>query len=298
MKLWSILLFSLSGVSRSALGAACCGGGFAAPSIIAGDDKAQMTSSYSFTEVVVDSVNSRGVWRQWDRHQEVQTLRFEGAHLISDRWQVGGALPVIQRSHLGQRHAGFGDISGTLAYEAIPDWDYNPYRPKGILFLQITLPTGKSRFESEAGALESRGNGFWAVGAGSLFTKALGKWDAFATFDFHRSFDKRIANERINGTLKPGYGGNLGLGAGFNTVSWRIGSSLTWTYEDPIHLRGVTSFPGAVERYATAALSASYMMKTLWAATVTYSDQTLFGSPINTSLGRTVAVQVQRRWSR
>jgi len=298
MKLWSLLLSSFILTPQFSWAAACCGGGFAAPSIIAGDDKAQLTTSYSFTEVAIDNVDSRGIWRKWDEHQQVQTFRIEGAHIISDRWQSGFTLPVVQRSRMDQNYSGLGDVSASLGYEYLPDWDYNPIRPKGIGFFQLTLPTGKSRAESEVGGLDSRGNGFWALGVGTLLTKAIGRYDVFGSFEIHRSFSKSVSNSQIQGTLEPGFGGNLGLGGGYNIASFRFGGSVTWTYEDPIDIRGNTSSRGLPERYATAVLSASYLASDEWAGTLSYADQTIFGSPVNTSLGKTVALMVQRRWGR
>jgi hypothetical protein len=302
MKLKFKLYFSFILICFSAqksFSAACCGGGFAAPSIIAGDDKAQLTTSYSATEVSVDNVDSQGFWRRWDTHQKVQTFRLEGAHIFKDRWQAGFALPIIQRSRQNENYSGLGDTSLSLGYEYLPDWNYNPYRPKGIGFLQITLPTGKSKADSDVGGLDSRGNGFWAIGAGTLLTKALGHWDIFTSIEVHRSFEKAINNLNFTGTLKPGYGSNLGLGLGYNLKDYRFGSSLTWTYEDPINSISADSFhAGAVERYATAVASASYLASDEWSGTLSYSDQTLFGSPINTSLGRGLALQIQRRWGR
>ncbi len=297
-RLLSSFLVSLL-ISENVFAAACCGGGFAAPSVIAGDDKALLTTSYAMTEVAVDNVDSQGIWRKWDEHQKVQTFRIEGAHIFADRWQAGLAIPVIQRTHMDSNYSGLGDIASMIGYEYLPDWDYNPYRPKGIGFLQITLPTGKSRADSEVGGLDSRGNGFWALGLGTLLTKALGKWDVFSSLEVHRSFDKVVSNSQISGTLKPGLGGNLGVGGGFNSKDYRLGSSITLTYEDPIDIESNQSkTSGAAERYATAVLSASYLANDEWAGTLSYSDQTLFGSPVNTSLGRGIALQVQRRWGR
>lgn len=298
MKLLWLLPFSSLFISSGAWAAACCGGGFAIPAIIAGDDKALLTTSYSYSEVVIDNVDSSGIWRKWDPHQQVQTFRVEGAHLISDRWQAGGILPVIQRSRLGQSHSGLGDVSGSLAYEYLPDWDYNPYRPKGIGYLQATLPTGKSRAESEVGGLDSRGNGFAALGVGTLLTKIFGRWDAFTSFEVHRSFDKQVSNSQLSATLKPGFGGNFGLGGGYNTAAWRIGSSITWSYEDPVKIQGSSSLTWPLERYATAVVAVTYLANDAWAGTLSYADQTLFGSPVNTSLGRTIAFQLQRKWGR
>ena len=58
------------------------------------------------------------------------------------------------------------------------------------------------------------------------------------------------------------------------------------------------SIDPSVERYATAALSVSYLASDAWASTLTYTDQTWFGSPLNTSLARGVALMVQRRFAR
>lgn len=299
MKLSSRLLCSfLFFASAKVFAAACCGGGFAAPSIIVGDDRAQFTSSYSYTDVIVDNVDSQGLWRQWDAHQSVQSFRLEGAHILSDRWQAGFSLPLIQRSRLGQDYSGLGDVAASVGYEYLTDWDYHPYRPKGIGYLQLTLPTGKSRAESENGGLDSRGNGFASLGAGTLLTKVISVWDVFSSLEIHRSFQKTVSNSQIQGRLEPGYGGTLGLGGGYNTKSWRFGGAMNWVYEDPIHLQSDFPMQGSVERYGTLLASASYMANDDWAGTLSYYDQTLIGNPVNTSLGRGVALQLQRRWAR
>lgn len=298
MKLWLLLFSKFVFTPSLSWAAACCGGGVAAPAIIAGDDKAQLTTSYSFTEVAIDNVDSRGIWRKWDEHQMMQTFRIEGAHLISDRWQAGFALPLVQRSRMNQNFSGLGDISTTIGYEYLPDWDYNLIRPKGIGYIQLTLPTGKSRAESEVGGLDSRGNGFWALGLGTLLTKAIGKYDLFSSLEIHHSFSKSVSNSQIQGRLVPGFGGNLGLGGGYSLQSIRIGGSLTWTYEDPIDVQGNTSSKGLPERHATALLSANYLASDEWTGTLSYSDQTLFGSPVNTSLGKSAVLMIQRRWGR
>lgn len=301
MKLKFLLLSSfIFLMTQKSFSAACCGGGFAAPSIIAGDDKAQLTTSFTNTEVVVDNVDSSGIWRKSQQHQKIKTLRFEGAHIFKDRYQFGFSIPVLQREQFGQTYSGLGDMAMSLGYEYLPDWNYNPYRPKGIGYLQLITPTGKSKAESEVGGLDSRGNGFWALGFGTLLTKSWGAWDLFSNLDLHRSFSKEIDTNSLQGRLNPGLGGNLGIGVGYNLKDYRIGSSITWTYEDPIQVEnriGVTQ-DGYVERYGTFVANVSYLVSPEWSGTFSYSDQTLFGEPINTSLGRGLALQIQRRWGR
>lgn len=283
-----------------AMGAACCGGGGAVPAIISGDDEAQISTSISTTEVIVNNVDSSGVWRKWDQHQKVQTFKIDAAHIFSDRWQAGVSLPVMQRTLQDQTYSGLSDVAVSVGYEVLPEWNYSAWRPKGISFMQLTLPTGQSKFESDVGGLDSRGNGFWALGLGTLLTKTFMNWDAYSTIELHTSRTQDIQTASFQGIVKPGYGGNLGFGLGYNVSDFRLGSSVTWTYEDPIDSESKLGIiqKGSVERYATAAASFSYLANDQWSGTVSYSDQTLFGNPLNTSLGRGLAVQLQRRWGR
>lgn len=291
----SLYLFFLA---NEILAAACCGGGLSVPSVIAGDHKAQFSIGYSYTDVVVDNVDTRGLWRKWEASQTVESFRLETAHLISDRWQWGGSLPLIRRRQLDESYEGVGDVSLSLGYEYLPDWDYNPLRPKGLSFIQLTLPTGKARAESELGGLDSRGNGFWALGVGSLLSKNWGRWDVFTQFEVHHSFKKSVDHSQINGELDPGFGGSWGLGGGYNRRDFRVGTSITWMYEDPIDLEGESGYKGSAERYATGTLSLSYLYSPEWMASMSYSDQTWFGDPINTSLGRSLGFVLQKRWAR
>lgn len=299
MKLSFLFLFSallLTAIQAGA--AACCGGGVASPSLIVGDHRAQLGTSVSHTEVLVHSVDPNGSWHRWHQRQQVQVLRLEGAQLLSDRSQAGFSLPIFRRTRDDENSSGLGDVSASWGYEYLTDWDYHPWRPRGVGYLQAVLPTGRSKAESELGGLDSRGNGFWAFGAGTLLTKTWTRWDVLTSLDVHRSFGKSVSTSQIQGKLKPGWGGNLGLGAGYNTKSLRFGGSLVWTYEDPIALDGPSPSTGSLERYATALASLSFLASPEWSTTVSYSDQTLFGSPVNTSLGRGLQLQVQRRWER
>lgn len=283
---------------QAAFAAACCGGGFAAPSLIAGDDRAIFTASYALTQIK-DDVYPDGLWGARDFIETSQTFRLEGAHIFFDRFQAGASLPVVRRTREGREAAGLGDIAATLGYEYLPDWDYNPWRPRGLGYVQLFLPTGRAVQEAAAPyQLDGRGRGFWAIGAGTLLTKTYGDWDLFANVDLRRSFSRRYEGAATTGRLVPGWGGTAGLGLGYNLGNFRLGPSLNWSYEDPVAVRGTVSSFGIRERYATAQLSASYRYGNEWAGTLSYSDQTLCGSPVNTRLGRGLALMLQRRWLR
>lgn len=295
--LFSFIIIVLG--ARTVWAAACCGGGLSVPTIIISDDKAQFSASYGVTDVTIDNVDSQGIWRRWDQHQKVQTLKIEGAHILADRWQAGVSVPVVTRQYGEQSYSGLGDVATSLSYEYLSDWNYNPYRPKGIGFLQLNLPTGKSRADSEVGGLDSRGNGFWSVGAGTMLSKSWTVWDVFMMLEWHRSFGKNINTSMIQGEVRPGNGSNIGFGFGYNWSMYRAGFSVTQTSEDAIKIESVNgTTEQGLERWATMALSFSYLQSETWSWTLSYADQTVFGDPLNTSLGKSLGIQIQHRWAR
>lgn len=293
-----LLFLTLFSVGTRAFAAACCGGGIAAPALIAGDERAQMTGSLLASEVRAD-VGTDGWWRQRPSRERVEDLRIEGAHLLSDRWQLGASVPFVRRVRNGRSSSGLGDTTINAGYEFLPDWDYNPWRPKGLGYLQLTIPSGESVFEAEdAFQLSARGRGFWALGLGTLLSKVIRRYDVFTSLDVHRSFARRFANSQTRGHLEPGWGGSLGVGGGYNLGAWRFGGGLTWTYEDPVDVRGDVRSDGSAQRYATAVLSAGRSFTGDWSASLNYTDQTWFGTPSNTSLSRGVMLVLQKRWLR
>jgi hypothetical protein len=281
--------------STNALASACCSGGFAAPALIAGEQKAQFTQNLSLSEEHA-YVDNEGYWHDASEKEYIQTLRLEAAHIISDRWQVGISAPYLERSKAGNSASGFGDISGTVGYEAVTDWTYDPWQPKTILFGQLIVPTGKSIYEfNDAMALDARGRGFYSTGIGGLLTKNWMKWDAFLTAELHKGFTKQVDNQQIQGELEPGWGHSYTVGGGYNTAWWRFGASISTTHEDPVKVNGT---PGGSQNFTAAALSVSYFATTDLVGTLTYADQSLFGTPENASLQRTISLQFQQRWQR
>lgn len=106
--------------TEAALAAACCGGGFAAPALIAGDDKATLTAGYLYSSITKD-VYADGIWNKRTYHENFETLRLEGAHIFRDRFQAGISLPMVKRTREAESSSGAGDLSATLGYEYLPD---------------------------------------------------------------------------------------------------------------------------------------------------------------------------------
>ncbi|MEK2688404.1 serine protease spb1 [Bdellovibrio sp. GT3] len=294
------LALLLLGAGTQSLAASCCGGGFAFPALIMGDEKTQLTSSLSYGRVTDDVLpNQKWIKRADENHS--QTFKIEAATLISDTWQTGFSVPVISRSITNETSTGLGDISLTLGHETFPEKSYSRWKPKGLTFLQLAVPTSPSIYDATNSlASDSRGRGFFNVGGGAALVKVFGRWDANAGVEIHKSFAREFSSPANGGTITatPNIGHSWSIGGGWNKGDWRVGSGFTGMYEDAIEISGAQSSKGSSQKNITWTTMANYMLSMESAWTLSYADQTLFGSPENTSLSKTITISYQTRWQR
>lgn len=279
--------------------AACCGGAGALPSLITGDEKILFNSS-----IVQSDLHTRvaqdGIWRKQNSLDRTQTLRLDYAQIIQDRFQFGISVPVTQRStEMGQKTSstGLGDLSLQGGYEYLPDWDYNLYRPKGVGYLVLSLPTGRSKYETVS-LNESRGKGFASLGAGTVLTKQWGNVDALAGVELRRGFARSYESNVFTGSVVPQWGRSISLGSGYHVQDIRLGAMIAWSEEDSKQIISHQTENEAAERFATGSVSLAYSDAALWSVSIGYSDQTLFGEPSNTTLSKVWSIAFQNRWAR
>lgn len=293
----SYLLFNINWAHS----AACCGSGFVAPSIITTEDRAQIAFSLNQSKIHAD-VNTKSQWTRRSDNDITRTYKFEAAHLISDRWQMGGSLPIIERknnSNVDNSSSGTGDLTLQTGYEYLPDWDYNPYRPKGVGYLGLVIPTGKSIHESETSSgIDARGRGFWGAGLGTVLLKRWGDWDATVSLDFYYYFKKNISNSNTDGTVYPGFTHGQSVGGGWSYQNLRLGALASYYYEDESRVSGSTNSTAALKRNATALFLVSYFLPHQQSIVLSYSDQTLLGDPFNSSLSKGFGIFYQKRFER
>jgi hypothetical protein len=287
----SVLAFSFFALQTHAL--SCCGGNFALPALITGDERLLVTTTASYDTPSAQVLDS-GIWRGTPpEHLEILTLN--GAYAISDRWQAGVTLPVIQdqkESESGaQSSRGLGDVGLGAAYELISDLNYDPSLPKMLVFTQLTVPSGHSVYDgTETTGTGIRGRGFYETGIGATLIKGFDRWDVLTILEIHKSY--------ANSDARPGFGESLTVGGGCNLGDFRLGATIAWSYEDPIHTNAETVESPSLTRWATGTLSLSYLLTQEWATSFSYSDQTILGTPVNAVLNRSFIFSLQRRWLR
>ncbi|HEX7676229.1 MAG TPA: serine protease spb1 [Bdellovibrio sp.] len=296
----SLLVILIVFSSTQTWAASCCGGGFAFPALILGDDKAQLTTSLSYGSVT-DYVYPDGKWTHVNDHNVSSTFKIDGALLMTDRTQAGISIPVVYKKVSDETNSGLGDMALNLGYEILPELSYSAWKPKGLGFLQITLPTSPSVYDAtNVFAADSRGRGFFALGTGMIFTKIFGKWDTNASGELHRSFARSFDSDGAGGavTVTPGWGHSITIGGGWSYGDFRLGSSLSSMYEDGYRVRGAQDSDGSSQQNMTWSVIANYMLGMESAITLSYADQTIFGSPENSNLSKTVTLSYQQRWQR
>jgi hypothetical protein len=291
----------------TAQAAPCCAGNSAAPSIIAGDDQAQLGVMASRAEVIGDAPEQGlPVFRSALHDEITQTYRIDGALLLADRWQAGLTLPVVQRSYRYRAQSasawGLGDVRASAAYEILPEWNYSVWKPKGFLFTEISLPTGRSIHEARApGMIDATGRGFYSAALGLLLQKRWSSWDVFLIPETHYSF-ARSFTESVTGevtTVRPGWGGSVALGGGYSFSAFRIGTRVQPIYEQPKTIETAAGSQRTSQQLVwNAGLDLTWLVSDEWSLTGAYSDQTLLGPAINTTLSRVASLNLQHLWSR
>lgn len=297
--------------SSVALAAPCCAGGGSLPAMITGDEATQLTLTTSAGTVIGDApAEGIPVFRSSRVRESSQLLKIDAATVLPgelDRWQAGVSVPMTRhdfwRADSGSNSPmALGDVQLGTAFAFLPEWSYSAWKPKGFVFAQLTLPTGRSIYESAAtDAVDAGGKGFTTASAGMILVKRWSTWDASLTAQVSRSFGRDFA--AISGSeplsVAPFWGASASASVGWSRGAFRAGLRLQPVYTQAL----TTSTPSSlsVSSYKLSwdtGLDATWLVNDDWSLSGSYVDQTLLGPAVNASLSRTVSVTLLRRWPR
>ncbi|MBS1960659.1 MAG: hypothetical protein JST04_00475 [Bdellovibrionales bacterium] len=304
----SLAVGALLAFAGNARAAACCGGTSATPSLITGDDAYQFGLAVSRSEIIGDAPTSgKPVFRGDGTDEVTTTYRLDVAAILSDRTQASVTVPFVSKSvaagGTSNGASGVGDASLGFAYEAWPEWTYSEWKPHGFLFTQLNLPFAHSIYDTEAaGASDAFGTGFYRLSAGTLLRKAWRVLDAAVTPEVHYSLPRAFTDAGGSSLrVSPGFGASVEAGVGYNFVRlpFRVGLRIQPVWNEPrtIDADGARTRSSAQWVWNTG-LDVGYLATTEWSLSASYTDQTLLGPAVNTTLGRTFALSLQRRWPR
>jgi hypothetical protein len=285
------------------------------PALITGDEKAKASVTLGYATVVADAPGASGglsVYRDDLSPSEKRlTSTFNYAQLIDgDRLQAGVSVPVVLNSVESQSkkstNTHLGDIALMLGYEGIQELEYSETKPKVYFFSALTLPTGRSIYDSdESIASDVSGGGLYQLQLGAYAVKTWSAWDASAGFRGGRSFARTfqdLESSNPNDTVSVGgawvYAATLEGGYSFSD-RFRVGLGEELQYQSPHPVTvDQVSKPTSQRMVWNTSLAVSYLLGDHEAFTLAYGDQTLIGPAITTALARSLALSYLFRWDR
>ena len=288
---------------------ACCARTPAAPFLIVGDDKAQLSVGVGSSSLIAQAgADGALTYEPSESLNRIWNYRLDGAFLLSDRWQMGLSVPVVTHSirepGIFGSTTGIGDGRLSIGYEILPSWSYSKWKPQGFVFSVISFPTGRSSFEaSNPNNSDVTGNGFFAASLGTLLMKRWTIWDVFFLGEVHYSFPRTFSNAGGNYQVFPGMGASGGIGIGYSPGGGRLRLGLRiqprWDQLELIPSRnsGATGTRG--QRWTNdTGLDVSYLVAATDTVMISYTDQTLIGPVASAPLNRMFALNFQHRWER
>jgi hypothetical protein len=303
-----LVFLALMGCGSSAHAASCCARSPAAPFLIVGDDKAQVNFGISSAHIVGDAAQDGSVaFNSGDISDSIWNYRFDGAVLLSDLFQVGLSVPMVTRSvaapGVSETSTALGDVRMSLGYEFLPSWSYSAWKPQGFLFSVLSVPTGRSLYESSLPSLaDVSGNGFYAVSVGALLIKRWATVDAFFLTEGHYSFNRAFSDAGTVYTVYPGFGASAGGGIGWSPGAGRLRVGVR-IHPRLDQLESVV-YPGTSNRAlgyrwtTDMGLDAAFLLATTDTLMLSYTDQTLIGPSQSAPLNRSLVLSYQHRWER
>ena len=298
-----ILLLVFLFLPKTLMGAACCGSGSSLPSLITGDVRTQFNFSMTRSKLLGKQLPhlQRPIWNDSEENK-TQKIFLQGSYLFDNFFQIGLGLPYFfkQNHENGLRKTGqhIGDIEFQVAYELLPEAFYSEWLPRIFIFSKVTIPTGFSIYEKLAyNTVDITGQGHTSLSFGTLILKEKGANDFQFLAEIHKGLEQRFNKRNLH--LRPDFGASALLSIGHNPSNspWRWGLGLSPHYESPKTLSfSNKNIKTDYEFYWDATVSGSYLYSRNTSFHFSITDQTLFGPAHNTSLSRTFALNVQKRW--
>ncbi len=296
------LFLTMPLLSTSAQAAPCCSGAVVMPTLITTDSKAQLAGRLMGTQAVGRSrMDGTSVFHRDGNTDNTVLWELAGAYALSPRWQIHGAVPVSLRARgidsLKENHTGLGDVSAGGAFEALEELLFNPYKPRVWVFMDVTMPTGRSAYDDITPLAASvHGRGSWAATMGAFAGKTWGGWDAALSAQHGRSLPSRHDVNGRSVLVRPGAVTALTAAGGHSFGELRLGLSVGPTWEQRTMSDYSSSRDTTDRLWWTVGAQASLMADDHWSFTASYNDQTLLGPTYNAVLGRSMGLAAIRRF--
>lgn len=283
-----VLFQALSFLSLKAQASSCCGQSSASYTVLFLKQKLSTSFGVSYTDTqgrVNGGSTDFTVWSK--KKSQKQTFSFNGAFALSERNQVFMTASFLEASYEdsfgGDQGSSLSDVLLGYSFEALPEYTYSAWKPEVYVSTFLNLPTGTSAYDAKALSEGAGVTGHDQLGAGVGLSirKVRVPFILLTQLKVIRLFGKDFSGDEVSGfndssaSAMVTYGSSL-WGLGFST-------GLTWAHLSGRRLNG---FKAGSSKSVTTIFSIQKVINEDFSASVSYSDQTLLGSPRNTLLNK------------
>ncbi len=289
-----ILILASLLITTNLFASSCCGGGSSSSMIITGDNQSEYSLSYSQRNDI-GSTDSKGYSTLNNQSvlDQQSAYSFQFQHLFSDRLQAGIKTSFVEKQIRKQNRfeneSGIGDIELQSSFEFLPEFTYSDYKPRGFVYLKGTIPNSNSLYNSNSAVFSDiRGSGLYTLSVGSFFIKHFSNLTLKAGSEVQHLFGKKFSGVNLDSYQKA----YLPLGFAYSNQSWPVtlGVNSTFNYQTAKTLTGSVNSKSNVEYFWELGTFLNWSINREETLGLSFSDSSLIGKNINSSLYRAVGL--------
>jgi len=295
----ALVLVFLAAIQSLTFAASCCGGGAGSSSIVTSDDRAKVYFNYKNTAYVYDVDTSGEVTKRTINESEVlETFRVGGAYLFDNYIQLALSSTISKvtkdNSLINESSTSLSDTNVSVGYEFLKEKYFSYWKPRGFVYFAQTIPTGRSKYESNKPLqTDVTGGGFNRSTVGLTFFKLLKEFDLTLNTSLSYYMKRKFSDVEVYRyptseiAIAGGYSPKMGM--------WRFGSAISFKYDGHSELQFNDGIKTNSKNLFLTNLdfSVNYMPDSI-SYTLIYTDQTLLNSNRNTSLERALSLNLSK----
>ena len=283
-------------VNFKVLASSCCSGANSGNSIIFGDTRFRVTTSY-VNKAFISDVNKSGDIKERNNLNVVdETLSMKYRFQTRNYFQYGvefNSKVVTSKTFSNELESkGVSDAFLSSSYEFMPEIVYSKYKPRGFFTLNLGIPIGDSKYDYSSSANEQAlSQGLYSFNPGLVFYKKLRKVDFSAslnsTFFLSRNFPSQSGGFKVR--KYPNYNLSFNSFYSFTKVPIILSAGLSHfrVGKERIIQQNESQTPSGY--YTNSNLAISYLFDT-YSVALNYSDDTLIELARNTTLSKSYTV--------
>ncbi len=279
---------------NNAFAGSCCGGGSSSSLILISDNKEEYGIGFSLRNDIgqTDSDGYSNIYSGQTKDQQFN-LNLQYQRIIVDRFQLAFKSSLVQKDiNKSNRHEvkyGAGDFELQGSYEFLPEYTYSMYKPRGFVYFKQGIPLSRSLYNSQSAVFSDvTGSGFYSTSLGTFFVKHVLDYNLKISFEWQHFYGRTFGAIKVADYEK--FYVPMGITYAIPSSNFALGLGQNFNYQSPKRFSGSVNGSSGKEYFWETNLNAVYSINSTQNVSLSYSDTTLTGKSINSSLYRSIGI--------